>query len=137
MDLVLNILKIILSIICIFAVIASKLKLSNWWIRVFDFPRIQLLIMATLAITLYVLPFLSFKALNITGFLLVLFSWFYQARKIFPYTLLAKKEVKKDKKASPENEIGILVSNVLTPNRHVEKLINLGRKKETQPGIDS
>lgn len=130
MDLVLNILKIILSIICVFAVIASKLKLSNWWIRVFDFPRIQLLIMATLAVALYVFPYLSFEALNITGFLLVVFSWFYQARKIFPYTLMAKKEVKKDKKASPENEIGILVSNVLTPNRHVEKLIHLVEKKK-------
>lgn len=105
MELVLNILKIILSIICVFAVLASKLKLSNWWIRVFDFPRIQLLIMATLAVALYVFPYLSFEALNITGFLLVVFSWFYQARKIFPYTLMAKKEVKKIKRPLPKMKL--------------------------------
>jgi len=133
MDLVLNIFKLILSIISILAVIASKLKVSNWWVRVFDFPRIQLLVMATLAIVLFLLPSSTFNAWNLCFLALVGFSWFYQARKIFPYTVVAKNEVKHDKKSSPENEIGILVSNVLTPNRHVEKLIHLVNK--LQPNL--
>tara|TARA_R110002050_G_scaffold127860_1_gene248950 strand:- start:9 stop:1088 length:1080 start_codon:yes stop_codon:yes gene_type:complete len=128
MDLVLNIFKIILGVISVLAVIASKLKVSNWWVRVFDFPRIQLLVMATLAIVLFLMPFSSFNTFNLGFFALVVFTWFYQARKIFPYTIVAGKEVNHDKTSNPENEIGILVSNVLTPNRHVEKLINLVNK---------
>ena len=130
MDLVLNVLKIILSIISILAVIASKLKVSNWWVRIFDFPRIQLLLMASMAIVLFLMPFSEFTNFNLGFLALVIFSWFYQARKIFPYTVVAGKEVSHDKASNPDNEIGILVSNVLTPNRHVEKLINLVNKHQ-------
>ncbi|WP_339924861.1 endonuclease/exonuclease/phosphatase family protein [uncultured Cyclobacterium sp.] len=130
MDLVLNILKISLSIISILAVIASKLKVSNWWVRVFDFPRIQLLLMATLAIVLFLMPYSEFNNFNLGLLTLVVFSWFYQARKIFPYTVVAGKEVYHDKTSNPDNEIAILVSNVLTPNRHVEKLISLVKKHQ-------
>jgi endonuclease/exonuclease/phosphatase (EEP) superfamily protein YafD len=55
----------------------------------------------------------------------VLFSFIYQIRKIYPYTLLAKKEVKPYLGEDSANAISLLVSNVCTPNRHTEKLVAL------------
>lgn len=133
MDLVINIFKITLSTLSVLAVLASKLKFSNWWIRVFDFPRIQLLLITTLAILLFLFPYLELSIGNLSLLAMVTFCWFYQAAKIFPYSILAKNEVSLDKKDSPESEIGIMISNVLTPNRHAEKLIDL--VKELQPNL--
>jgi endonuclease/exonuclease/phosphatase (EEP) superfamily protein YafD len=133
MDLVINVLKIALSTLSVLAVIASKLRFSNWWIRVFDFPRIQLLVIASLALVLFLFPYLELNLGNLSLLAMVTFCWFYQAGKIFPYSILAKTEVSLDKKSTPENEIGILISNVLTPNRNVEKLIDL--VNELQPNL--
>ncbi|SHM33904.1 Uncharacterized conserved protein YafD, endonuclease/exonuclease/phosphatase (EEP) superfamily [Cyclobacterium lianum] len=125
MDLAITISRIILSAICILAVIASKIKLGNWWIRVFDFPRIQLLSMASIALILFFIPTLEIKTWNMVLLGLVVFSFFFQARKIFPYTFFAKKEVKRFRGKDHDHGIAVLVSNVLTPNRHTEKLIDL------------
>ena len=54
----------------------------------------------------------------------------YQFKKIFPYTYLAKKQVLKYKGKDPDYSISILVSNVLTPNKRSDKLIDLVRKKD-------
>ncbi|MFO7824259.1 MAG: endonuclease/exonuclease/phosphatase family protein [Cyclobacterium sp.] len=125
MELALTIGRITLSSLCILAVIASKIKLGNWWIRVFDFPRIQLLTLATIAIVLFFIPSLEVKTWNLILLSLVVFSFFFQAKKISSYTFFAKKEVRRFQGIDQENEIALLVSNVLTPNRQVQKLIDL------------
>ncbi|WP_439482955.1 endonuclease/exonuclease/phosphatase family protein [Cyclobacterium plantarum] len=133
METALNIARITLSIICILAVIASKIKLGNWWIRVFDFPRIQLLSLAFIAMVLFFIPPLKFHAWNLALLALVIISFIFQAKKIYPYTILAKKEVKRFRGTDRENGISMLVSNVLTPNRQANKLIDL--VKSYQPNL--
>lgn len=123
MELLIEIIRIILSAICIIAVIASILKMDEWWVRAFDFPRIQLLILGIIALALFFIPVLKLVYWNIGLMVLVLTSVVYQATKIFPYTYLGKKEVQRYK-GSPDakNKISILVSNVYTPNRKADKL---------------
>ena len=55
--------------------------------------------------------------------ILLIGSFIYQAVKIFPYTILAKKEVLKFKGNDPKSVISILISNVLTTNKRSDKLI--------------
>jgi endonuclease/exonuclease/phosphatase (EEP) superfamily protein YafD len=123
MELLIQIIKIILSAISIVAVVASILKMDEWWVRGFDFPRIQLLFLGFIAIVLFFIPALNLSYWNIGLLVLVLASAAYQTTKIFPYTYLGNKEVQRYK-GSPDakNKISILVSNVYTPNREAGKL---------------
>ncbi|MGB8704932.1 MAG: endonuclease, partial [Gillisia sp.] len=100
----------ILSIIILLPTFASITKFDQWWIRGFDFPRIQI---TMLIIIIFVLDaaLLNFKEiwhLVITSLLGL--SFVYQALKIYPYTYLSPKEVLRFKGTDPKNLISILVS---------------------------
>lgn len=113
--------------------IASITKFDEWWVRGFDFPRIQIsfLILLVIIITSIISPFDEVWQYILTGLLTL--SFFYQVVKIYPYTILAKKQVLSFQGNDPTAMISILVSNVLTPNKQYEKLIGIIKKK--QPDI--
>lgn len=122
-----------LGVLMLFPTIASLTKFDEWWVRAFDFPRIQisfLILFVTIAIAV-ITPYETFWHY----ILLVLLgaSFIYQAVKIFPYTIFSKKQVLSFRGHDPNAVISILVSNVLTPNTHYDKLLNLIKKK--QPDI--
>lgn len=64
---------------------------------------------------------------------LLIASFIYQAIKIYPYTLFARKQVLKFKGSNTDNRISILISNVLTPNKKHGKLI--AHVNERQPDL--
>lgn len=128
-----DIVILFLGVIMLIPTIASLTTFDEWWVRAFDFPRIQisaLILLVLIAISI-ISPYESTWHF-IIKFLLVL-SLLYQVVKIFPYTTLAKKQVLTFKGNDPNAIISILVSNVLTPNKEYHKLIELVNKK--QPDI--
>lgn len=123
--------EIIAIFICIFALLptlASLTKFDQWWVRAFDFPRLQISII-TLFVLLYVGIIFSFtQPWHYLPILLLVLSFLYQAVKIFPYTFFARKQVYRFKGKNENTRISILVSNVLTPNKQYHKLIDLINK---------
>ena len=113
------------SVIFLLPTVASLTRFDQWWIRGFDFPRIQISGLTILMILLN-LYFYSFEE-NLHYFVLILLilSFFYQAYKIFPYTYLAKKQVVSFHGSDPDSIISVLVSNVLMPNTQYQRLIDL------------
>ncbi len=112
------------GIMCI-PTLASITRFDQWWIRGFDFPRIQIsfLIIVAILLSLFLYDFDETWQLIMTTVLFL--SLLYQFVKIYPYTYLAKKQVFKFKGSDPSASISIIVSNVLTPNKRSDKLINL------------
>lgn len=110
--------------------IASITRFDQWWVRGFDFPRIQIsiLILVVLFSAIIYYPFDDTYHFIACGLLAA--SFLYQAAKIFPYTPLAKKQVLSFKGSQPENIISILVSNVLTTNERSDELISLVNEKK-------
>lgn len=109
--------------------LASATKFDYWWIRGFDFPRIQISVLIVINIILAIL-FYNFDEGWHFGVLLALaISLVYQCYLIFPYTIFAEVQVIAYGGADNEDTISILVSNVLTPNEQYQKLINLTRSK--------
>ncbi|MEQ8520500.1 MAG: endonuclease/exonuclease/phosphatase family protein [Cytophagales bacterium] len=108
--------------------LASLIRRDEWWIRIFDFPRLQLSILIILAIiiSLLLLNFSEFGHFLI--FLVLLGNLIFQGWKIYPYTIFAPITVKKFRGPATDNAISILVSNVLTPNRKVDLLLKQIRK---------
>ncbi|MCM4158745.1 endonuclease [Antarcticibacterium flavum] len=125
-----EILLTLFGIIMLVPTIASLTRFDQWWVRGFDFPRIQISFLIMLMITLSIF-FYSFEETYhyiITGLLLL--SFLYQAAKIYPYTYLAKKQVISFKGSDPSSIVSVLVSNVLMTNRDHERLIALVKEKE-------
>ena len=115
----------LLGIIILAPTAASLSKLDQWWIRDFDFPRLQIstLILSVLLFCFYAFNFNSIWEISMV--ILLGLSFVYQAVKIYPYTFFAPKQVEEYKGKDLERQISILVSNVLTTNNKYQKLIKL------------
>ena len=124
-------LRIIVSVLTVIMALLTLLPLSKnqrWWVRVWDFPRLQ---MATLSLLfllteLWVLPFGGPLATLII--LLSLACMLYQAWWILPYTRLYPVQVKKTV-SNGHPHIKIINCNVLMTNRNSTKLLEIVEKK--------
>ncbi|ADF52588.1 pyridoxal phosphate-dependent decarboxylase [Zunongwangia profunda SM-A87] len=128
-----EIIILFLNFIFLIPTLASITRFDQWWIRGFDFPRIQISVCIIITLILCFIVYDFSKTWHYVGTILLFLSLIYQCVKIFPYTILAKKQVIKYKGKEDNATISILVSNVLTPNKHPEKLVALVKKR--QPDI--
>ncbi|MBB3047659.1 endonuclease/exonuclease/phosphatase (EEP) superfamily protein YafD [Litorivivens lipolytica] len=114
-------------------VIATALPLwrrESWWVRGWDFPRLQLACLA--AILLVLQGLLLDEGATLTPVLqgLTALCLCFQLWWIFPYTRLARREVKdtRSEQIDPQSSISILTANVLTPNRQAPRFLELVRQ---------
>ena len=100
----------------------------SWWVRGWDFPKLQL---GALLFGLLLIQLLSLDFSNRWNLLLpfaTLACLAYQCWWIRPYTPLVPCEVDWADPTDDGPRIRILSSNVLTPNRHADRLIELVRQ---------
>lgn len=101
---------------------------THYLVRGFDFPRLQL---ATLAVALLIwqsvsLDFSQQASWVMVGCVIACLAW--HLWWIIPYTPLWPIEVKKSEDDSEATRLSLITSNVLTPNRQADKLLNLVRQ---------
>lgn len=118
-------LKPFLQIFGTIAVVLTLIPLiaaDFWWIRVFDFPHIQLSLLTLTAIAAYFLRF-DIKWVQDYIFMGVLLACFvFQFGKIYPYTPFSAYEI--GESTNPEApQIKLLTANVLQKNEKYEKLL--------------
>ncbi len=123
--------RIFTLVLCTIVHIATGLPLINsaeWWIRIFDFPRIQIGALTLMAIILaYV--YVDFKWKYKLPLLLILaISLVYQAQFVVVYTPLSKTQAKDSNKPIGDNSFTILVSNVRMENDDKERLHAIVKK---------
>lgn len=107
---------------------------SRWWVRIWDYPRLQAFFLALLALLLYYI-FFYFKRKR--GKLLILALAgivVFQGIKAFPYMPFAPKQVYQSE-GDPEDTdfLSLLVSNVLQYNKDHQQLLAL--IEEQQPDL--
>lgn len=114
---------IVIGLLMIAATVLPLSKLDDWWIRIFDFPRLQITVL--LAITFCAYLFVrEDPALPEQVFLGVLtLCLLYQSYRMYPYTRLARKEVKPSRGVHDDSTIALLFANVLMTNRNAEGLL--------------
>ena len=100
-----------------------------WWIRMFDYPHIQLTLLTLTAIAAYFFRF-EIKSWRDYAFMGILLACFiYQGAKIFPYTPMAKYDVAKPTETvNKETGFMLLTSNVLQKNKKTNLLIEEMKK---------
>ncbi|MCK9274069.1 MAG: endonuclease/exonuclease/phosphatase family protein [Syntrophales bacterium] len=122
-----------LGIITVTATILPIIRVEDWWIRIFDFPRIQILVIGIIIIAAFALFKRPFQGSDWLMIMLVLFSSIIQVIRIRPYSPFASKQVLDADKKNPEMTVSMLISNVRMTNRNVSGLLNI--LKESDPDI--
>ncbi|ALS32781.1 hypothetical protein PTRA_a1594 [Pseudoalteromonas translucida KMM 520] len=121
-------------VICtVVTVIATLLPLSrhpHWIVRGMDFPRLQIAIIALLLLIAQSILLDVTAPISWGLILATLFCLIWQLTWILPYTRMWRSEVKTAKDANPQHQLSILTSNVLTPNRNADALIELVNKHQ-------
>lgn len=114
-----------------FVTIWGWMPLDNWWVRVVEFPRIQIMVLGVVAWAAMILFYSEWQIGQWLLFLALSLTLVYQLRMVLPYTQLWKKEVQNatDDPKLAEHQIKIMVSNVLTPNEQKQDLVDLVNDK--------
>ncbi len=115
------------------AIIATALPISRhpaWWIRVLDFPRLQIFFIGLVALLGYAIFTPVFDGTGIVFTILLLASLGYQAYMIYPYTPLVRPQTQRCKHPDPNNTLSILFANVLQDNRDAYTLRRIIRRND-------
>ncbi|EHJ91932.1 endonuclease/exonuclease/phosphatase family protein [Vreelandella boliviensis] len=113
-----------IAIVLLLATLVARIHLHWWWIRSFEFPRLQIAFLALITWLLAVIfiepgPWL-WTALLASGITLLV-----QVYYILPWTPLWPVQVKTAESNDADKKITLLIANVLTPNRQAQALIDM------------
>ncbi len=114
---------IVLGSLLILMTIVPIVKATAWWIRIFDFPRLQIVAIGIVVLILLV----AFYGIDSIGYgifaISLVVSIGYQLYMIYPYTPLARTQVQYRQDSDPRTNLAILFANVLMDNRNSDDLL--------------
>lgn len=87
-------------------------RADAWWVRVVDFPRLQVALVLVLVLIAYLFVREDPSVSDNIFLGLLSLAVLYQAYRIYPYTPLCRKQVQQARDASPERTISLLICNV-------------------------
>lgn len=114
-----------IGILVALATITSLLKEKAWWVRIFDFPRVQLAAAGSACLAVY--PFAADFPLVVDAafVILVAAAVVYQARMIFHYTRFTRYQVACAGAMNEGATLSLLIANVMMGNRRADRLWRL------------
>ena len=114
---------LILGTFVIAVTLLSLLRAKAWWIRIWDFPRVQLAItgMAVLAAAAVLPPAAGWTWRLFAGALAL--ATLFQAALVWRYTPLAPREVQDNRSEDRGGHLSIVICNVLQDNRDSERML--------------
>lgn len=124
---------VVLSLVCVVASLLPALPKQQWWVRAFDFPRMQIALLASALVAAQYLLLDSNQEwvqamVGVTAACAV-YQWWW----IIPYTPFYPKEVPDAPAETQLPTLRLLTANVLTPNRKAEAFLSLVR--EARPDV--
>lgn len=116
-----------LAILSVIATLLPLLRQTAWWIRIFDFPRLQIVGVTVLAVGAaflldwHQLPgWAGIGLMSALGIVVV-----YQSVRIAPYTTIVKKQVGDSTLKDGKRHLSLAVMNVLQYNKHSEMALSV------------
>lgn len=118
------------------AIVATALSLSRskiWWVRICDFPRLQLCVIALVALLAWIFGSQSLVwPQNLFTIVLAAVAVF-QGAFVWRYTPFAPREVQQSHSTDPAIRLSLVVSNVLQTNRQSDRV--LAQIREADPDV--
>lgn len=112
-----------LAAIVIALTAAPVFPVSFWLVRIGDFPRIQIALAGTLAVTLLLTFSTPLTFIDLIAVACASVAVIYQVHAILPYTPFYPKEVESAASGADTQPIRILISNVLIENDETDRLL--------------
>lgn len=107
----------------IIATAMSLLRYEYWWIRVFDYPKLQMIGFMVIAVALQIVGTTAWQTWDYVYLSLLLITTIYQLQKVYPYTRFAKLQVLTAEKTDARNHFSLVHCNVLMTNRDSERCL--------------
>ncbi|TAE31989.1 MAG: endonuclease [Cytophagales bacterium] len=108
------------------------LRIDYWWIRMWDFPHFQLMVLASVGLVVWGIFDYNTAWPQVSAPVLLLASLVYQGWLIYPYTNLHRVQVPRRKRRTPasdKNTIRLLIANVFMENTHCPQVTTLVGKQ--------
>lgn len=115
------------SIVLVLFTLVPLVRHDFWIFRVFEYPRLQKLVLNLVLLALQLCFFPSEISGQIVLGLLIL-NLGYLIYQIFPFTLLGKKQIITARKPNGKQNISILIANVYQYNRQSDSYLKLIKK---------
>ncbi|MEX2565909.1 MAG: hypothetical protein WD431_08205, partial [Cyclobacteriaceae bacterium] len=103
---------------------------GTWWIRIFDFPRVQISVFGLFVLLLAILFLKDKRHIKFPFIFLLLAAISFQFVMISPFTPLLQVSAKAATTEVEENQFTLLMSNVRMENKDRKKLMNLIKRKD-------
>lgn len=123
----------VLGVISFAATLIPFVPAKQWYIRIFDYPRLQTFCIAVFALAWY---FAFYYKRGRRGYIFVFMFGvviIIQAYKAWPYTFVGHKQVLRARQDDADRSISLLVCNVFQPNTHYASVIK--RIRQYNPDI--
>ncbi|MCE7066054.1 endonuclease/exonuclease/phosphatase family protein [Dyadobacter sp. CY326] len=122
-------LEIFGGIVVLFSII-PLIRNDFWAFRVFEYPRLQKLLLNLLILILYVSFYRIKSNFDIAFTAVIAANAIYLCYQIYPFTILAKKRLLKADKLDKENKISIISSNVFQDNKNTAGCMRMLKKHD-------
>jgi len=104
------------------ATVLPLLRKDAWWVRIFDFPRLQITFITAITLATYLLLKWDSGLAENLFLIAVSSSLIYQGYMMYPYTPLSGTQVQQSEYAKDDSVFSLLFANVLMDNREAAKL---------------
>lgn len=109
----------------IIATVLPLFRKDTWWVRIFDFPSPQVILVSALTLAGYLLVWQSQELLDSVLLLGLGASFIRQVSLVLPYTFFVPKQVHGSTNAQKASSFTLMFANVLMENREAELLKQL------------
>lgn len=125
MHILLNILAVLLTLMTLLPIS----KKEYWWIRIFDYPRVQIAVCNIIIIALMVIyEFKEWPQILLT--IVLSGATIFQAILIYPYTPFAKVQTLKSHNPDENIRLKLFINNVRMVNKHINKVLKAVAKAD-------
>ena len=112
----------VFAILVILLTLFPYLSFNQWYVRIWDFPHLQIALLTLFALAFYFIKF-NLKSISDYAVVLALTGCFlFQSVKIYPYTAFADKEMG-NASANVTTYLSVYAANVLQKNKKVEAVV--------------
>lgn len=113
----------VISVLLIIAVFLSRVKNDFWVYKVLEYPRLQKLAIVVIIMACWAFFWPMDHTIYYVIFAGLGISIIYLLYKIWPYTTIAKKEMKRVREVSKDNELKIFTANVFQDNHQYDRML--------------
>lgn len=125
----LTVISVLLLLLCSLTLVRNDF----WLFKVFEYPRLQKLILMGIVILAWIPVWQEMAGVHFVIFGLLAAFMVYYGSKVFPYTPLWPREIKRVSASVGDLDLKIFAANVLQDNREYKQL--LAQIEATQPDI--